>query len=70
MLVGTPIPAEDDRALYNGVVRAGPQVATITGDEHSRIVAEKQLLPTYDVFDESAILQPRTGRGLLVPSVV
>ena len=25
----------------------------ITNDEHGRIVAEKQLLPTYDVFDEA-----------------
>ena len=65
VLVGTPIPAEDDRTLpTNGVVRAGPQVATITGDEHSRIVAEKQLLPTYDVFDEARYFAAKNRSGL------
>lgn len=65
VLVGTPIPAEDDRTLpTNGVVRAGPAFATITGDEHGRIVAEKQLLPTYDVFDEARYFTPKNRSGL------
>ena len=65
VLVGTPIPAEDERTLpTNGVVRAGPAFATITGDEHGRIVAEKQLLPTYDVFDEARYFTPKNRSGL------
>ncbi len=65
VLVGTPIPAEDERTLpTNGVVRAGPAFATITGDEHGRIVAEKQLLPTYDVFDEARYFMPKNRSGL------
>jgi len=65
VLVGTPIPAEDERTLpTNGVVRAGPAFATITGDKHGRIVAEKQLLPTYDVFDEARYFTPKNRSGL------
>ena len=65
VLVGTPIPAEDERTLpTNGVVRAGPAFATITGDEQGRIVAEKQLLPTYDVFDEARYFTPKNRSGL------
>ncbi len=65
VLVGTPIPAEDERTLpTNGVVRAGPAFASITGDEHGRIVAEKQLLPTYDVFDEARYFTPKNRSGL------
>ena len=65
VLVGTPVPAEDDRMLpTNGVVRAGPEMTSITGDEHSRIVAEKQLLPTYDVFDEARYFAAKNRSGL------
>ena len=65
VLVGTPIPAEDDRTLpTNGVVRSGPAFASITGDDHGRIVAEKQLLPTYDVFDEARYFTPKNRSGL------
>ena len=65
VLVGTPIPSEDERTLpTNGVVRAGPAFASITGDEHGRIVAEKQLLPTYDVFDEARYFTPKNRSGL------
>ena len=65
VLVGTPIPSEDERTLpTNGVVRAGPAFASITGDEHGRIVAEKQLLPTYDVFDEAWYFTPKNRSGL------
>ncbi len=65
VLIGTPIPADDDRTLpTNGVVRSGPEFTTITNDEQSRIVAEKQLLPTYDVFDEARYFAPKNRSGL------
>ena len=65
VLVGTPIPADDTRTLpTNGVVRSGPAFATITGDELGRTVAEKQLLPTYDVFDEARYFTPTNRSGL------
>ena len=65
VLVGAPIPAEDERTLPpNGVVRSGPSFATITGDDQGRIVAEKQLLPTYDVFDEARYFTPKNRSGL------
>lgn len=65
VLIGTPIPADDDRTLpTNGVVRSGPEFTSITNDEQSRIVAEKQLLPTYDVFDEARYFAPKNRSGL------
>ena len=65
VLIGTPIPAEDDRTLpTNGVVRSGPDATSITNDEHGRIVAEKQLLPTYDVFDEARYFAAKNRSGL------
>ena len=65
VLIGTPIPAEDDRTLpTNGVVRSGPDATSITNDEHGRIVAEKQLLPTYDVFDEARYFVAKNRSGL------
>lgn len=65
VLIGTPIPADDARTLpTNGVVRSGPEFTSITNDEHSRIVAEKQLLPTYDVFDEARYFAPKNRSGL------
>tara|TARA_B100001996_G_scaffold352391_1_gene313053 strand:- start:7 stop:1692 length:1686 start_codon:yes stop_codon:yes gene_type:complete len=45
VLIGTPLSANSDRHRPgNGVVRAG---------DNSREVVRKQLLPTYDVFDEA-----------------
>lgn len=65
VLIGTPIPAEDDRTLpTNGVVRSGPESSGITNDDHGRIVAEKQLLPTYDVFDEARYFAAKNRSGL------
>ena len=65
LLIGTPIPAEDDRTLpTNGVVRSGTDAVSITNDEHGRIVAEKQLLPTYDVFDEARYFAAKNRSGL------
>ena len=65
VLIGTPIPADDERTLpTNGVVRSGPEFTSITNDEQSRIVAEKQLLPTYDVFDEARYFAAKNRSGL------
>ena len=65
VLVGAPIPAEDERTLpTNGVVRSGPDATSITNDEHGRVVAEKQLLPTYDVFDEARYFAAKNRSGL------
>jgi len=56
VLVGTPVPAEDDRSLPgNGVVRAGDSVREIT---------RKQLLPTYDVFDEERYFEADERPGI------
>ena len=65
VLIGTPIPAADERTLpTNGVVRSGPTSGSITDDVQSRIVAEKQLLPTYDVFDEARYFAAKNRSGL------
>lgn len=65
LLVGTPIPPQDPRSLpTNGVVRCGSDVASITTDPSSRIVAQKQLLPTYDVFDEARYFAAENRSGL------
>ena len=65
LLVGTPIPPQDDRSLpTNGVIRCGPDVASITADKSSRVVAQKQLLPTYDVFDEARYFAAENRSGL------
>ena len=65
LLVGTPVPADDDRSLpTNGVVRCDPENETITGEELARVVAEKQLLPTYDVFDEARYFAAKNRSGL------
>ena len=54
VLVGTPVPTEDSRSLpANGVVRSGLLHAQPNGENTNRIVAKKQLLPSYDVFDET-----------------
>ena len=56
VLVGTPVPPSSDRALPgNGVVRAGDSVREIT---------RKQLLPTYDVFDEARYFEADERPGI------
>jgi len=65
LLVGTPLPAEDQRSLpTNGVVRCGPEFTSLTGNAQARVVAEKQLLPTYDVFDEARYFSAKNRSGL------
>ena len=56
ILVGTPVPPLDDRSLPgNGVVRAGDSVREVT---------RKQLLPTYDVFDEARYFEADERPGI------
>ena len=56
ILTGTPVPPVGERTLPgNGVVRAGDSV---------REVARKQLLPTYDVFDEARYFESGRGPGI------
>tara|TARA_B100001093_G_scaffold225681_2_gene216251 strand:- start:1099 stop:2880 length:1782 start_codon:yes stop_codon:yes gene_type:complete len=64
VLVGTPIEAKTERQLPgNGVVRAGNKDA-VSKDGSSHILARKQLLPSYDVFDEARYFQPDTRSGI------
>tara|TARA_B100000989_G_scaffold119308_2_gene87856 strand:- start:4579 stop:6261 length:1683 start_codon:yes stop_codon:yes gene_type:complete len=56
ILVGTPVPPSGNRNLPgNGVVRAGDSVREVT---------RKQLLPTYDVFDEARYFEPDELPGI------
>ena len=56
VLVGTPVPPNAERSLPgNGVVRAGDSVREIT---------RKQLLPTYDVFDEARYFEADERPGI------
>ena len=56
VLVGTPVPPNSERSLPgNGVVRAGDSVREIT---------RKQLLPTYDVFDEARYFESDERPGI------
>ena len=56
ILVGTPVPSLGDRSLPgNGVVRAGDSVREVT---------RKQLLPTYDVFDEARYFEADERPGI------
>ena len=65
VLVGTPIAAENDRQLpFNGVVLAGSDGGKTRGEGSSRVVAKKQLLPTYDVFDEARYFKADTRSGI------
>lgn len=65
VLVGTPLSADNERQLpYNGVVLAGPNGANAKGSGSSRLVAKKQLLPTYDVFDEARYFKADTRSGI------
>ena len=65
VLVGTPIEPQGKRQLPgNGVVRAGLSEAHPSGEGNSHVVARKQLLPTYDVFDEARYFHPDTRSGI------
>lgn len=56
VLVGTPVPPASPRSLPgNGVVRAGDSVREVT---------RKQLLPTYDVFDEARYFEADERPGI------
>ena len=56
ILVGTPVTASGGRNLPgNGVVRAGDNISEVT---------RKQLLPTYDVFDEARYFEPDDQLGI------
>ena len=58
-IVGTPIPPEAERTKPgNGAVRIIPGRST-------RVVTQKQLLPTYDVFDEERYFHPDSKPGIL-----
>ena len=59
VLVGVALPAEDGRApgLYNGMA--------LVDQRGWRGVARKQLLPSYDVFDERRYFRPGAGPCLL-----
>jgi NAD+ synthetase len=57
-LVGTPIDSGSERTKpANGAVRVGP-------DGSSEVVCRKQLLPTYDVFDEARYFEGNHDAGL------
>ncbi len=59
LIVGCPIPPEMERTRPgNGAVRVIP-------DRPTRVVTQKQLLPTYDVFDEERYFHPDTKPGIL-----
>ena len=65
LLVGTPTPPDKDRQLpSNSVVRAGPSEVKSNGEQSNRIIAKKQLLPSYDVFDETRYFTPAKESGL------
>ena len=59
LLVGVALPCDDNRApgLYNGIV--------LVDQQGWRGVARKQLLPSYDVFDERRYFRPGDGPCLL-----
>jgi NAD+ synthase (glutamine-hydrolysing) len=59
LIVGCPIPPETERTRPgNGAVRVIPNRPT-------RVVTQKQLLPTYDVFDEERYFHSDTKPGIL-----
>ena len=65
VLVGTPVPSEHERNLpANGVVRSGIRNASPNGEDANRVVAKKQLLPSYDVFDETRYFSPANRSGI------
>tara|TARA_B110000438_G_scaffold303230_1_gene363805 strand:- start:2420 stop:4096 length:1677 start_codon:yes stop_codon:yes gene_type:complete len=58
LLIGTPLSAEKSRQKpFNGAVR-------VADSRTAKIVARKQLLPTYDVFDEGRYFQADDGPGI------
>jgi len=58
-LIGTPVPGQDDdTAPANGVLGVGEGL-------RGKVVALKQLLPTYDVFDEARYFRPGSRPGLV-----
>lgn len=64
-LIGTPLPPDEPRQRpANGVVRVGSSSGTITGHAEGHVVGKKQLLPTYDVFDEARYFEPSNRTGL------
>ena len=65
VLVGTPVTPNAERQLpANGVVRAGPLSSHPNGMNTNRVVARKQLLPSYDVFDETRYFQASNRSGI------
>ena len=65
VLVGSPVVPQAKRQLpSNGVVRAGSSGSHPSGEGNSHVVARKQLLPTYDVFDEARYFQPDNRSGI------
>ena len=63
VLVGTPLAPEHEKQLpSNGVVRCSPTTTKTTNE--TRVVAKKQLLPTYDVFDEARYFKPDNRPGI------
>jgi len=64
-LIGTPLPSASVRQRPgNGVVRVGRSSGSLTGQAEGQVVARKQLLPTYDVFDEARYFEPAHRTGL------
>ena len=58
-IIGCPIPPEVERTKPgNGAIRIIPERPT-------RVVTQKQLLPTYDVFDEERYFHPDSKPGIL-----
>ncbi len=58
LLIGTPLSAEKERQKpFNGAVR-------VANSRTAKIVGRKQLLPTYDVFDEGRYFQADDGPGI------
>ena len=65
VLVGTPVSPDSERKLPgNGVVRAGPLSSHPSGEQTNRVVTRKQLLPSYDVFDETRYFQASNRSGI------
>ena len=59
LIVGTPLPPTGDRHLpANGTIRLVP-------GRKAKVATRKQLLPTYDVFDELRYFQPDKAPGIL-----
>ncbi|MBT3772607.1 MAG: NAD+ synthase, partial [Euryarchaeota archaeon] len=59
LIVGTPLPPSNDRHLpSNGSMRIVP-------GRKAKVATRKQLLPTYDVFDELRYFAPDKASGIL-----